>query len=315
MANLYRIFTGVTCGSVGNVLLWSNNVVDPAPTVGGVYSYGGIYYTVLNSGTTLNTYPSYLGPVDTNINYGSCPVIARPFAYNPTQATIAGTFNIGTLCIGVDVQDYSVGIGGLNWWNGPNESEGWCIGTVVPAQNQSTPKGNIGNVKFWRGSTNIFTDTEFLNVCKKATGQTFASTSAAVTYLSANNYWTSYNSITAAYFVVSNRWSKIRGFNHSNMGKVIANVTPAYKLYQKTKSKHTSFNNYTLLEFNQYGSPPKLTNFPSKPNVQYKYGHHAWLTDVNVVKYGSTYYYQYPYGGTASYGTTVYQNIVAPWIP
>jgi hypothetical protein len=315
MALPYRIFTGTTCGSSSNFVLWSFNVDDPDPIVGGVYNYGGIYYTALNSGTTLNTYPSYLGPVDTNINYGTCPIIARPFSYNPTQLNISGTYNIGTLCVGVDVQNYSSGIGGLNWWNGPNESEGWCIGTVVTTQNQSTPLGNIGNVKFWRGATNIFTDTEFLNVCKKATGQTFTDTPTACAYLASNNYWTSFNNVDIYYFVVSNRssYSKryIWPYGPSDNQYIMADTIPSYKLFQKINAQRSTFGTYTYLYNGAPGSPAKLT----WKSVQYTYNGGKWLTDVNVYKSGVTVAYGFPNGGTSTYGTTVYQNIVAPWVP
>lgn len=32
---------------------------------------------------------------------------ARPFSYNPEQAIIEGTTNVGTICIGVSALDYS----------------------------------------------------------------------------------------------------------------------------------------------------------------------------------------------------------------
>ena len=191
MALLYRLFTGVTCGTLVVTELYSLTNDGPSPTIGGVYSYGATYYSITeNNGNTSNFFGESLGPVDTNTNYVSCPgITSRPFAYNPTQSTISGTYNIGTLCIGVTNQNYSSGIGGLNWWGGPNENEGYCIGTVVPAQNQSTPLGNIGNVKFWR--TPIFTQDAFKTLASSVTGQSFASASAALTYLNANNYWAS----------------------------------------------------------------------------------------------------------------------------
>ena len=48
---------------------------------------------------------------------------ARPFAYN-TGSTISGTEQLGDLAIGVDDLDYTGGVGGVTWWNGPDEDLG-----------------------------------------------------------------------------------------------------------------------------------------------------------------------------------------------
>jgi hypothetical protein len=77
----------------------------------------------------------------------------RPFAYNPTSATITGTINIGTLCIGVSALDYSSNPGGLTWWMGPDEDTGYVIAKDVSSSDFPTPLGNIGNVQFWRTSS------------------------------------------------------------------------------------------------------------------------------------------------------------------
>jgi hypothetical protein len=113
----------------------------------------------------------------------------RVFAYNPTSSIIAGTTNIGTLCIGVSALNYAASPGGLTWWGGPDEDLGYCIGTVVPAQNQSTPLGNIGSVEFWR--TKTFSESEFTSLASQITGQSFPTALSAQTYLNANSYWSS----------------------------------------------------------------------------------------------------------------------------
>jgi len=113
----------------------------------------------------------------------------RVFAYNPTSSIIAGTTNIGTLCIGVSALNYAASPGGLTWWGGPDEDLGYCIGTVVPAQNQSTPLGNIGSVEFWR--TKTFSESEFTSLASQITQQSFPTALSAQTYLNANSYWSS----------------------------------------------------------------------------------------------------------------------------
>jgi hypothetical protein len=113
----------------------------------------------------------------------------RPFSYNPTQATITGTTNLGTICIGVADLDYSSRPGDITWWMGPEETGYYVICKEVPTQNFPTPLGNIGNVQFWR-STN--TDEAFRSLVQTISGISQASASAASTWLSSNNYWTNW---------------------------------------------------------------------------------------------------------------------------
>jgi hypothetical protein len=313
MALIYRQFTGVVCGTLTQVQIYSFTASGPPPVVGGVYTEGIGYYSVTSVGTTTNV-PQGDGPVDTNTNYGSCPgIVSRPFSYNQYQSNISGTYNIGTLCVGVDNLNYHDSYGGLTWWGGPNENEGWCIGTVVPAQTQSTPLGNIGNVKFWRSPN--FTDSSFLDLVKQSTGQTFTDTPTACAYLASNNYWTSFNNVDIYYFVVSNRssYSKryIWPYGPSDNQYIMADTIPSYKLFQKINAQRSTFGTYTYLYNGAPGSPAKLT----WTGVQYTYNGGKWLTDVNVYKSGVTVAYGFPNGGTSTYGTTVYQNIVAPWVP
>ena len=113
----------------------------------------------------------------------------RPFSYNPTQSTIAGTTNLGTICIGVSDLDYATSPGGLTWWMGPDEDNSYVVCKDVPAQNFPTPLGNIGNVQFWR-CTN--TDLAFRDMVSTISGTTQASASAASDWLASNNYWTNW---------------------------------------------------------------------------------------------------------------------------
>jgi len=123
-----------------------------------------------------------------------------PLAYNPTQATIYGTQNFGTLCVGTGVLDYSSKPGDLTWWLGPEETTGYVIAYPIPAGNRSTPQGAIGNVGFVRSG---LTDSAYIATAQKLTGQTFASATAARTYLIANNYWTNYLDTDAQTFITA----------------------------------------------------------------------------------------------------------------
>ncbi len=121
----------------------------------------------------------------------------RAFAYNPTQATISGTTNVGTLCIGVSALNYSGNPGGIKWWMGPDEDNSYIIAKDVPAGNFPTQVGNIGTVQFW-GCTN--TDEAFRITVQIISGTTQASASAANDWLTANNYWTNRNPYLAGLY-------------------------------------------------------------------------------------------------------------------
>jgi len=250
---------------------------------------------------------------------------SRPFSYNPSSLNFSGTYNIGTMCVGVGSNPYINNYGGLTWWNGPDEDLGYCIGTVVPAQNQSTPLGNIGNVKFWR--TQSFTDAAFLILVQEVTGQTFTDTPSACAYLASNNYWTSFDNVTVSYFIVSNRTSRSVFREYPSGNRVVSfyrpDTTPSYRLF----SKPSPFFNgsWTEIANDFVGSPAKYTTAGGppvfRPSLQYTYGNQGvgskkgfWLTEVWVYQSGADVGYAFPFGGTATYGTTAYQNIVSPWI-
>ena len=116
---------------------------------------------------------------------------ARPFSYNPEQAIIEGTTNVGTICIGVSALDYSSNPGGLTWWMGPDEDNSYVIAKDVSAQNFPTPVGDVGNVQFWRCENN---DSAFIGLVRLISGLTpvSATASAASDWLASNNYWTNW---------------------------------------------------------------------------------------------------------------------------
>ena len=253
---------------------------------------------------------------------------SRPFAYNKSQINIPGTYNIGTMCVGDSSQEYINNYGGLHWWNGPDEGLGYCIGTVVPEQNQSTPLGNFGNVKFWR--TQTFTDEAFLILVKEVTGQSFTDVVTAYSYLDSNNYWTSYpkqvmtpmiqpfnpNAVQVSYFVVQNRSSRPEWYvdGNSNRYRVIPDGTPSYRLFQKPNSHKTNISDYFELTSDTIGSPDKYTHYPYREQHQYVYNQHGWLTDVTVYQKDSKVIVTYPNDRTAPYGQQVYYNIVSNYI-
>jgi hypothetical protein len=122
--------------------------------------------------------------------------MARPFAYNPSGATISGCIQVGDIAIGVASQDYFPRPGGVLWWNGPDENPGYIIAKAITngsqpnSINRITGNGQTASIGFNRSETK--TDESFLDLVKIAYGQVFGSASEAKTWLNNNGYWTSW---------------------------------------------------------------------------------------------------------------------------
>ena len=122
----------------------------------------------------------------------------RPFAYN-TGSTIVGTLQIGDLAIGVDPLDYSGGVGGVQWWMGPDEDLGYVIAHPTPDGSQPNPLGMPAYLGFWRSE--FLTESSFIGLAEYVSNQhgspqTFNDGDSAKTWLNNNGYWTSYDEIT-----------------------------------------------------------------------------------------------------------------------
>ncbi len=92
----------------------------------------------------------------------------------------------------------------------------------------------------------------------------------------------------------------------------------AYKLYEKPNNSNTSIYNYNLIKESE-GNPSvtqKLCDMKGiKPCTQlYQSNHAAWLTTVVVTITGGVKNFTFPNGGTATYGTQFYINIVDPYV-
>lgn len=118
---------------------------------------------------------------------------ARPFAYN-TGPSVSGTTQIGNLAIGIDNINYSEGVGGLRWWNGPDEDLGYVIGFPQPAGTQPTPEvpTEFAFVQFWRSK--FKTEESFIELANYISNftQNFTAGTDASLWLNQNSYWTSY---------------------------------------------------------------------------------------------------------------------------
>jgi hypothetical protein len=123
--------------------------------------------------------------------------IQKIFAYNP-GAPVFGTNQVGDIAVSnIDVE-YSDGYGGLQWWGGPDETNGYVIAHTDPSGSHDGGSGGSAYLGFWRSSG--LTDQSFLDLCNSIPpriGDTpFTTTSQASAWLTANGYWTSFTSIT-----------------------------------------------------------------------------------------------------------------------
>jgi hypothetical protein len=134
--------------------------------------------------------------------------IARPFAYYPGGSggsnLIQGTLQVGNLAVGVTASGYNSGVGGVRWWNGPDESLGYVIAHEVPLGNQPFNPAigaTSAYVGFWRSSAlteNSFVDlSNWVNLRAGGTGG-FSTGSQAKVWLNSNGYWTSYGGIVSS---------------------------------------------------------------------------------------------------------------------
>jgi hypothetical protein len=117
-------------------------------------------------------------------------VIQKIFAYN-TGSLISGTTQVGDIAVSEADVEYSANFGGLQWWGGPDETNGYVIA-------HSDPSRVPDYLGFWRSSG--LTDSDFLTLCNSIPpriGDTpFTNTSDASAWLGANGYWTSFISLT-----------------------------------------------------------------------------------------------------------------------
>lgn len=142
----------------------------------------------------------------------------RAFAYNPTQSSISGTTNVGTLCVQASALDFSSKPGGLIWWMGPSETNTYVVAKDVTSSDFPTPLGNIGTVEFWSCAND---GESFRNLVIAISGDSQESASAALAWLNSNNYWTNYTSgVTFSQtFIgsqspgttIENAWTSFRG--------------------------------------------------------------------------------------------------------
>ena len=148
---------------------------------------------------------------------------STPFARNAARTIIPGVTNIGDIAVGTTAQDYSTRPGGLTWWMGPDEADGYVIAAPVAAENQSTPVGATGSVQFWKSTA--LSDSSFISIAnyvKRNFGgaSDLTTTAGAKTWLNDNGYWTSYGSAEVEYQAVLTRATAL-GYTLPSAGQQI----------------------------------------------------------------------------------------------
>jgi hypothetical protein len=127
----------------------------------------------------------------------------RSFAYN-TGSNINGTTQVGDLAVGTPDDGYT---DSPQFWEGPNEDLGYFIAASVPDNTQPTPiSGVTASVCFFgTGST----ESQFINLANRISGQVFISGNAASTWLTDNGYWNSWSSFGSSGF----QWMTMTSIN------------------------------------------------------------------------------------------------------
>jgi hypothetical protein len=118
--------------------------------------------------------------------------IQKIFAYN-IGAPVFGTTQVGDIAISdIDVE-YSANFGGLQWWGGPDETNGYVIAYPIPGCDRNTPVGIQACLGFKRSTS--LTNNSFIELANSFVGgppAPFSSATDASEYLTNNGYWNSY---------------------------------------------------------------------------------------------------------------------------
>ena len=118
--------------------------------------------------------------------------IQKIFAYN-TGSTIGGTIQVGNLAVSDSNVEYSADYGGIRWWGGPDETNGYVIAFPVPAGDVHTPVGLDAFLRFKRSE--FLTEPSFIQLANEFAGSPpgpFADGNSASTWLTNNGYWNSW---------------------------------------------------------------------------------------------------------------------------
>ena len=118
----------------------------------------------------------------------------RTFCYNPSpNPSISGTEQVGDIAAAID--DVTI-TPGKEWWNGPDETNGYIVAYVDASGDRSNATERILSIDtpchlgFLRSA--VKTEESFVDLVNSVFSQNFTTGDNAKTWLNANGYWTSY---------------------------------------------------------------------------------------------------------------------------
>jgi hypothetical protein len=118
----------------------------------------------------------------------------RTFCYNPSpNPSISGTEQVGDIAAAID--DVTI-TPGKEWWNGPDETNGYIVAYVDASGNRSNATERILSIDtpchlgFLRSA--VKTEESFIELVNSVFNQNFTTGDGAKTWLNSNGYWTSY---------------------------------------------------------------------------------------------------------------------------
>jgi len=175
----------------------------------------------------------------------------RSFAYN-SGAGVTGTYQVGSIAAGYSPVSYG---GGLLWWNGPDEDQGYVI--CHTSGSRTTGNGafpvSSPTIGFWRSSAK--TENSFVSTCNLIFGQNFSDGVTAKNWLETNGYWTSYSGV-----VTSNLLVHLDASSYSGSGSTWYGLTGGNATLFNTPTYSTAYNG--LINFDdaslEYATVPDL---------------------------------------------------------
>jgi hypothetical protein len=119
--------------------------------------------------------------------------LITPIAYKTGGGSIPGTTKVGNLYIGTTPQDYGV-VGannGVVFYSTPDQNLGYVIAHEDSLGGHNGKPNNVpAYLGFWRSE--FLTENSFVELVNSLFTQTFTGGTEALSYLTLNNYWTSY---------------------------------------------------------------------------------------------------------------------------
>lgn len=197
-----------------------------------------------------------------------------PVGYNPSQSSISGTTQIGSLAVGATSLDWSSKPGGITYWMSPDQDYGYVVSNPVPSGNQPTRPAigaTAAYVGFSRSST--LTDSSFVTmvnfIAAGATSFTDTQGTQAKSWLNTNGYWTSYLGIVTDGLII--QLDADNTSSYPGTGTTVYDITGSYN-HTLTSAPYTVLNGVKCFDCN--GATTKIEvngSGPTLPTSGYTY--------------------------------------------